>query len=192
MLRYRTHVFVGLLVAALFAVAPGRAEAQAGIKGGFLYSSLKFEDTDDVFDSHNGWTAGVFFGSGRDSVVGVQGEVNVLQKGGSSTSGDLKLYYLQVPVLLRVGGGSSVNVYGLVGPSFDIKIAEKGDDIGFIDEYEGVDVSLTGAIGVEVGKLVLEGRGNWGLRNIAKSTEAFFEGDKLTSRSFALQIGVRF
>lgn len=192
MLRSSKYVFVGLLVAAVFAVMPSRAEAQAGIKGGFLYSTLKFEDTDDVFDSHNGWTAGVFFGTGGDRIVGVQGEVNVLQKGGAVGSTDLKLYYLQVPVLLRVGGGSTVKVYGLVGPSFDVKIAEKGEDISFINEYEGIDVSLTGGVGVEIGKLVLEGRGNWGLRNIAKEATGIFEGDKLTSRSFALQIGVRF
>jgi hypothetical protein len=192
MFRTFGRLIIGALVAGVIAVAPSTAEAQAGIKGGFLYSSLKFENTSDVIDSNNGWTAGVFFGTGKDKIAGVQGEVNVLQKGGSTASGDVKLYYLQVPVLLRVGGGSKVNVYGIVGPSFDVKLAEKGDTLGFVTEFEGVDVSLTGGVGVEIGKLVLEGRGNWGLRNVAKTTSTLFEGEKLTSRSFALQVGVRF
>lgn len=192
MYRLMGRVFAGALVVAVLAVAPSAAEAQAGVKGGLLYSTLKFEDTDDVYESRTGWTAGVFFGSGRNRPVGVQGEVNVLQKGGSDAFGDVKLYYLQVPVLLRIGGGSTVNVYGLVGPSFDIKVAEKVEDVAFVDEYEGVDVSLTGGVGVEIGKLVIEGRGNWGLRNVAKTTSELFEGEKLTSRSFALQVGVRF
>src|SRR5688500_5023868 len=165
MLRSSKYVFVGLLLTAVFAVMPSRAEAQAGIKGGFLYSTLKFEDTEDVFDSHNGWTAGVFFGTKGDKIVGVQGEVNVLQKGGAIGSTDLKLYYLQVPVLLRVGGGSTVNVYGLIGPSFDIKVAEKVEDVAFVDEFEGVDVSLTGGVGVEVRseerRVGKEGRARW-------------------------------
>ena len=192
MFRTFERLMIGALVAGAITLCPSSAEAQAGIKGGFLYSSLKFENTDDVIDSNNGWTAGVFFGTGGDKVAGVQGEVNVLQKGGSAGTGDVKLYYLQVPVLLRVGGGSTVNVYGLVGPSFDVKIAERDNTLGFVTEFEGVDVSLTGGLGVEIGKLVLEGRGNWGLRNVAKTTSTLFQGEKLTSRSFALQVGVRF
>ena len=193
MLRSSKYVFVGLLMTAMFVVMPSRAEAQIGIKGGFLYSTLKFEETDDVFEGRNGWIAGLFFGSGPDNVVGFQSEINILEKGGKTAANDeLKLYYLQNAWLLRVGGGGRVNVYGIVGPALEFKVAEKGqDDVAFISDYNGIDIGLVGGLGVEIGKLVLEGRGNWGLRNVAISTGGL-ENQKLTSRSFALQVGVRF
>ena len=169
---------------------PGKAEAQVGIKGGFLYSSLDFEDAGDVLDSNNGWTAGVFFGPA--GVVALQGEVNFLQKGGSDSTGDIKLYYVQFPVLLRVGGGSTVKIYGLGGPTFDLKIGQGGDESALVTEFEGIDIGITGGLGLEIGKLVLEGRVNWGLKNIAQTVSAILEGEKLTSRSFALQVGLRF
>jgi hypothetical protein len=190
MLRIYERLLIGGLVLAALAVVPGEAEAQVGIKGGFLYSSLDFDDADDVVDSSNGWTAGLFFGTG--GVVALQGEINVLQKGASDAGGDIKLYYVQFPVLLRVGGGSTVKVYGIGGPTFDVKVGESGDELAVVKDFEGIDIGLTAGVGFEVGHFLIEGRANWGLKNIAESVSAILEGDKLTSKSFAIQAGWRF
>jgi len=188
---------VSLLFAAAVALTatlalPSRAEAQAsvGIKGGFLYTSLKFDEADDVFDSRAGWTAGFFFGAKRP--VTVQAELNFLQKRAKDTftQEDISLYYMQVPILLRVGGGDSVHLYGIVGPAFDIKIGET-DNLTVVDEFEGLDIGIMGGIGLELGHFIIEGRGNWGLRNIAKSFTNFDGGD-LKGKTFALQAGFRF
>jgi len=102
----RTLLFLAAL-AFVLAAWPTPALAQSGgIKGGLLYSTLKFDETADVFDSHTGWTAGIFFGSKKDKSVGIQGELNLLQKGGSDGLSDVRLYYLQVPVLAVFSEGA--------------------------------------------------------------------------------------
>ena len=176
----------------VLAVLPAPALAQSGgIKGGLLYSTLKFDETSDVFDSHTGWTAGIFFVSKKDKSVGIQGELNLLQKGGYDGVSDVRLYYLQVPVLARVSAGGAVRVFAVVGPAFDIKIGEKEDELALVQDWEGIDVGFMAGGGFEFGMLIVEARGTWGLRNIAKSV-VIYEGEKLTSKTFALQAGFRF
>ena len=188
----RTRVVIAVLaLGALLVAAPALAQS-GGIKGGLLYSTLKFEDADDVYESHTGWTAGLFFGSSKAKSVGVQGELNFLVKGGDSPAGDVRLYYLQVPILLRVGAGSGVNVYGLVGPAFDIKIGESTPDVAIVQDWEGVDIGFMAGAGFEFGHFIIEGRGTWGIRNIAKSILAPFETETITSATFAIQAGIRF
>ena len=186
-----------LPLAAAFAIVlaltatPAFAQS-GGIKGGFLYSSLSFDKTSDIYDAHNGWTAGIFFGSKKDKSVGLQGELNLVQKGGDDGTGVTSLYYLQVPVLLRVTAGGTVKAFAIVGPSFDVKIAEKSPDLAVVQDWNGIDVGFMAGAGFEIGRLVLEGRGTWGMRNIAKSVTSPLEAEKLTSKTFALQAGFRF
>jgi hypothetical protein len=190
--RTRILLLASLTVLTL-AVTAAPAQAQSGgIKGGFLYSTLSFDETSDVWDSNNGWTAGLFFGSSKEKTAGFLGEINFQQRGGGSAFGDVKLYYLSIPFMLRVGAGDAVNVYAIGGPSFDIKIGESNpDDVDLVQEWEGIDIGITLGGGVEFGFFIVEARVNWGLRNIAKSA-LLFEGEDLKSRSFALQAGVRF
>jgi hypothetical protein len=177
-------------LALIVTAAPALAQS-GGIKGGFLYSTLSFDETSDVWDSNNGWTVGMFFGSAKEKTVGFLGEVNFQQRGGSNELGEVKLYYLSIPFLVRVGAGEEVNVYAIAGPSFDIKVGESQPDVEIVDEWEGIDFGITFGGGFEFGLFIVEARVNWGLRNLAQSA-ALFEGEKLTSRSFALQAGIRF
>ena len=190
--RTRILLLASLTVLTL-AVTAAPAQAQSGgIKGGFLYSTLNFDEASDVWDSNNGWTAGLFFGSSREKTAGFLGEINFQQRGGGSALGDVKLYYLSIPFMLRVGAGDAVNVYAIGGPSLDFKIGESNpDDVDLVQEWEGIDIGITLGGGVEFGFFIVEARVNWGLRNIAKSA-LLFEGQDLTSRSFALQAGFRF
>ena len=194
--RSRTLLLATITVLALVAaVSPAQAQS-GGIKGGFLYSTLNFDETADVWESNNGWTIGMFFGSDRDKTVGFLGEINFQERGGSSALGDIDLYYLSIPILLRVGAGDAVNVYAIVGPSFDIKIGESEDDVDdgveLVQDWEGIDIGITFGGGLEFGgHFLVEARVNWGHRNIAANA-LLFEGEKLTNRSFALQAGIRF
>jgi hypothetical protein len=120
------------------------------------------------------------------------GEVNLLAKKGTEGGEAVNLYYVQVPVLLRVNAGSrsrsGVSVYGIVGPAFDIKVSDDSGDFAIVDEYEGFDVGILGGVGVELNRFIIEGRGTWGLRNIAKD----FMASELKSRTFAILAGIRF
>jgi hypothetical protein len=191
MIRSIRRAAVAAVLMVLLAPATARAQG-VGIKGGLLYSTFSFDGISDVIDSDTGWMAGVFFGGNRDGIAGIMGEVNLLAKRGTEGDEDLTLYYVQVPVLLRLNGGSrstgGVSVYGIVGPAVDLKIGDDLGDVAMVDEYEGFDVSIVGGAGIELGRFILEARGTWGLRNIAKD----FEAAELKSRTFAILAGVRF
>lgn len=183
---------VAILAAAVLAV-PTVALAQGvgvGVKGGYLYSSFKFDDASDVIDSSNGWMAGIFFGGNRPGTVGVMGEVNLLAKRGSVMGDDSTIYYAQIPVLLRINGGSQsrggASVYGIVGPAIDIKVGESLSSGFDADDLENADISIVGGVGVEIKRFIIEGRGTWGLRSLSK------DGPDIKSRTFALLVGLRF
>ncbi len=167
-------------------VAPTLAEAQGigiGVKGGFLHSSF---DATNALDSGEGFQAGLFVGGDRNGTVGFMGEFNIQGR----KSGDLTIYYFQVPALLRLNFGASSpsgpSVYGIVGPALDLKFA---DDIeASIDAIESVDVSLVAGIGFEIARFIVEGRGSWGFRNIAKESTVV----DVKTTTFAILFGIRF
>jgi hypothetical protein len=168
-------------------VAPSFAQAQGvgvGVKAGYLHSSF---DVANAFNSGGDrWQAGLFFGGNRPGAVGFMGEFNVQ----SRKVGDASAYYFQVPALLRLNVGSSSasgpSVYGIVGPALDLRFA---DDLDVnIDAIESVDVSLVAGVGFEIARFIIEGRGSWGFRNIAKQSTIV----DVKQRTFTILFGVRF
>ena len=192
----RRIVRVAVIAAIAVAMLPRPAFADGfgiGAKGGFVYSSLKFSDANDVFNSKAGWMAGIFFGS--KSPFGVLAEINYLVKRTTdvATGANTDLRYLDIPLMLKVNIGSThangVSFYVFGGPGFDFKVGESISNIAQVQTYENFDFSLIVGAGVEITRFIIEGRGMWGLRNIAVNN--FGAGD-LHSRSFALLFGLRF
>jgi len=188
---------LAVLAALIALTVPTLAEAQGvgvGLKGGYLYSSFDLEGVSDVIDNSNGWMAGIFFGGNRPGTVGVMGEVNLLAKSGESEDGmdTATIYYLQVPLLLRINGGSrsrsGVSVYGIAGPAVDLKIGEDLGNISDTDEFESVDIGLVLGAGVELARFIIEGRYEKGLRNIYSDAD----GVEVKTQTFAILVGVRF
>ena len=194
MTRVCRRMAVVLAVVPMWLAGPPLAEAQGigvGIKGGFLHTSF---DAGTALDSGNGWMAGLFFGGNRPGTVGVMGEFNVLAKTGEAGNIDTNIYYLQVPALLRINIGSSNSGlrsaigYGIIGPAVELKVGDDLANLGDPLDLESVDVSLVGGIGFEIARFIIEGRGTWGLRNIAKQAHQM---DTKTS-TFAILVGLRF
>ncbi len=189
-LRVRRIAFVALV--SVFLAAPALTEAQGigiGVKGGFLHSSF---DATEALDSGGGWLAGLFFGGNRPGTIGFMGEFNILAKKSDTPAGTSTLYYFQIPALLRVNIGSSgtgVNnaiVYGIAGPALDLLFK---DELAIsTDVVERVDVSIVAGAGFEISRFIIEGRGTWGFRNIAKGTDA----RDVRSTTFAILAGLRF
>ena len=189
---FRVLVIVAALLP-IYSAVPAHAQGVGvGMKGGYLYTSFDFDGVSDVLDSSNGWMAGLFFGGNRPGTVGLMGEINVQAKRGELGAESRTIYYLRVPALLRVNVGSrstgGVSAYGIAGPALDLKVGEDLGNFTNIDEIESVDVSLVAGIGVEITRLIIEGRGTWGFRNIAKQSSA---GDVKT-RTFAILLGLLF
>jgi outer membrane protein with beta-barrel domain len=180
------------------AVAPPQSSGHSqgfgiGAKVGPLFSSLN----DPAYSNRTGLIGGLWFGGNRNGVVGVMGELLYAKKGANLTnaSTNVDLYYLEIPVLLRInigsGSASGARVYGLVGPSVDVLLKGKQNDIDVKDNYESVDVGLKFGIGVEYLRMLIEAQENIGLRNVLKVGDAGGVTE-VKNKTFAILVGVRF
>jgi hypothetical protein len=184
-MRFLRGLAMGLL---LLLALPAASQAQGvGVKGGFLYPTFKFNDFDQVINGNTGWMAGLFFAD-RAPGVHAAAELNFLQKKGTYNNENLSINYFQIPIFVRGNFGSTGAIgYVFGGPNFDFKIGE-GSKITLFNDYAGFDFGLTAGVGGEFSLFIVEIRGTWGLRNIAKD----FTASELKTRSFAGLIGIRF
>ncbi len=184
-----------IAVLALMAVigSASIAAADSGIKFGPTFP--KFSTDTTKFDGRTGWEGGVFFGGKRSGVFGLQGEINWIRKSGEFgiEGQDFRIDYLQLPALLRLNIGSTsasgFGVYGIIGPAVDIKIADEIEGVTIDDGFENADVSLIFGGGLEVARIIVEGRYTKGLRRI---NNLFSAPTEIKSQSFALLFGLRF
>jgi hypothetical protein len=187
--RSRARVFVLALV--VIASSASTATADSGIKFGPTFAKFS-SDTFD-FNSRTGWHGGLFFGGKRSGVFGLQGELNWIRKQAGIDGQNIRIDYLQVPALLRLNIGSrsanGLGVYGIAGPAVDIKIADEIQGITLDNGFEGADVSLIFGGGIEVARIIVEGRYTKGFRRINK---AFAMPAEIKTQSFSLLFGIRF
>lgn len=166
-----------------------------GVKGGLLFSKLSQANVD--YKNNNGFEAGIFFGGNRPGVLGVMGEILYAKKGAKGSLGvqTLDNYYLEIPILMRLNIGSANKntgaiVYGIAGPVFDILLKSQLDGVDVKSRYESLDIGIIGGAGIEVSRFLVEGRYNWGLRNVLKASGG--STTEVKNRSFALLAGLRF
>jgi hypothetical protein len=195
------------LVPAVFvvlAVLPVAAQAQvAGFKAGMSFSTLTADG--EATGSVNGFTGGLFVRFGMGSAA-VQPELLYVEKGVSRPGQEVRLDYIEIPLLLMLplGRGTSVPfVYS--GPAFSFEIgcrlSDGGDCFenaaGDDEDFSGIGIGVgsprrrhdIGAIiggGVHLplgpGALTLEGRYNFGLLDLRQGGE----GDAVRNRSGAV------
>jgi hypothetical protein len=166
-------------------------------------SGRRLQDRSDLRGFHerrarhqpsHGWHGGIFIGGNRDGVVGWQTEFNWLRRAGDTPLGEgFHIDYLQVPILLRFNiGTNSKNgfaIYGIGGPAFEFKIADEINGVTIDDAFEGTDVGFVVGAGMEITRLILEGRYEWGFLRINK---AFADVEEIKTRSFTILVGIRF
>ena len=169
------------------------AAAEGGIKFGPTFAKFSSDARD--FKTRTGVHGGIFFGGNRSGAIGLQGEVNWIRKRAATELGDqgIRIDYLQVPVLLRLNAGTdSPNgfaLYGIAGPAIDIKIADEIEGITLDDGFEGADVSLVFGGGIEVARIIVEGRYTKGFRRI---NQLFEEPAEIKTQAFTILFGIRF
>jgi hypothetical protein len=213
-MRLRSRSFIGitafaalLLAASSTAFAQGQITTQTtisddddhqgigiGIKGGPLFSSFNSDVADHPLDSRTGWIGGLFIGGNRPGIVGVAVDLLFARKKVGTPDGDVTLDYLDIPVLLRVNAGSSslggVNVFGVIGPDFQLRLKGKVNfDDSIDDQTAGADVGIAAGAGIEITRFIVEGRYTRGFRSLAKDLSA---DQKITTQSFSVMFGVRF
>ena len=189
-------VFPAVLVVALAGNARSAYADGIGVgaKVGPLFTTYSADNLN--FKNKTGLMGGIWFGGNRSGAVGIMGEVMYAKKSAETQipSATTDLYYLEIPVLLRVNVGSrsreKVAGYVIVGPAADIKLKAKQNDLDVSDNYEGLDIGVIGGAGVEINRFLVEGRINWGLRNVVAGNLA--NTTKITTRTVAILFGVRF
>ena len=189
-------LFTGFVLASLTIVArPASADGVGvGAKIGPLFPSVS-SDNIKSFKNRTGWMGGIWFGGNRSGDVGIQGEVMYARKNVPDQLGrDLDLYYLEIPIMLRLNFGSSnrerVAGYIIAGPAFDVNLKSELQGIEIKDLYEDLDIGVIGGAGVEITRFLIEARYNWGLRNVINGNLA--TTTEIKTRTFAILFGVRF
>lgn len=187
------YVRLAALVVLTLAGSASLALAQgAGIKVGPTFDTFSADALD--FNNRTGIHMGLFVGGSRDKVLGFQTEFNWLRKRAETAAEqEIRIDYLQIPVLLRLNAGSSSPngpaLYGMLGPGFEFKIADEIQGFTLDDSFEGTDVSLLFGGGLEVARIIVEGRYEKGLRRINKTFSSLSD---IKKQSFTILFGVRF
>jgi hypothetical protein len=196
----RTCRLVSIGVLAVL-VSVGHASAQEiTVKGGLASSAIAFDreayGVPDVDERRSGFVFGASIMPRGADRGGWQIEALVVQKGARNLlrrNDQLEFTYIEIPILLHVDfwqkGNSSA--FFTAGPSLAVNIqatyVDDGvpEDIG--NDIEKVDFGLNLGIGLELGRVVLEGRSNWGMRSAFKVDDVDFK-----QRTLLLTAGVRF
>jgi hypothetical protein len=203
-MRIPTLVLCFLLLAGVSA-----ASAQGlsfGAKGGVNFANIAIspEVDDDVnFNYILGLAAGAFVVWPVTERLDVQPEVLYSRKGVEIGQPPAKvkaeLDYLEIPVIaryrLRSVGGAPLRVFG--GPSFGFRLRARekarfgGETMerDISEEIERFDLGLVGGAGVEIGRIVIDGRYTWGVADIDSEKE---DDVKVRNRVISVMGGFRF
>lgn len=192
-MTFRSAIRVAALTMFAIAASASTAAADGGIKFGPTFAKFSSDSLD--FKTRTGVHGGIFFGGNRTGVIGLQGEINWIRKRTATelSNQTIRIDYLQVPVLLRLNAGtdspSGFALYGIAGPAVDFKIADEIEGITLDDGFEGADVSLVFGGGIEVARIIVEGRYTKGFRRINK---LFVDFTDIKTQAFTILFGVRF
>lgn len=213
-MRVARSVRIAVLVLAALAWPAARAAAQArqssdsadsyGVKAGVLWTTLDLTIPDFIISENQqiGFTAG-FFGSTRlGGPLYLDLEVLVTTKGAKYDFADfeneLRLTYLELPVLARVGvlRAGAVTAYVSGGPSFAFKLKEvqkeAGEETSVDDEVKKWDVGIAMGGGVSFGSWVVDARYTLGLIDIVDVDTAGFAEPTAKNRAISVTFGYRF
>jgi len=165
-----------------------------GVLGMLTWPSINvIDESDDHIKSRTGWGVGGWIGGNRNGRVGFVGEfIYGVRKATSQEEGegdfdvDFEIFQIAAPFHINFGSRSrnGVGGYIVVGPSFTFNLGQKGNGVDFpsAEEFGGVDIGIIGGAGIEFYRVAIEGRGNWGLKEISD------EGDftKIKTTTFEL------
>ena len=186
---------IALVALALFsAPAPAAAQATIGVKGGINLARLSFADG-TVNDWNTGLVGGAFFGGNHEKRVSFRVEALLSIKGAKDGATTYKFTYLEIPVLARYNFASSAHarasVFGGPAVAFRLQAKASGGQAGDLkDAVESIDMGAVVGAGVEINKLVVDARYEFGLLNLLKNATDMTEFIK--NQCITVMVGVRF
>ena len=203
-----------VLLTALLVTLPAMVAGQSalGIRGGLSIASFGGDDAEDL-DSKTGLSISGFFDVPLSGIIGFQVGAGFVQKGFTETElgidVELKLGYIEVPLLLTLSPTTSGNVGFdfFVGPSFgfntgcDLSVTDDSTTLTFECDDPSLDIDIKSyEVGAMVGaglnlaltenaSLVLDVFYNLGLTKIDDSGAA---DDDVKNRAFSILVGASF
>lgn len=204
----KSVVFALPLAAILLSVPASTSAQQIGIKGGINFATITPEEDDDPEPSRRrGPIGGVWVNTPLGSRLSLQVEALFSEKGMEIEIPEigldyakLRLHYLEVPVLARFAFGEPVTptrvfVVGGLAPAFELGARSTVSIDGEVrsqrygDQIKPFDLGLVGGIGVEFGRVAVEGRYTHGLLHINEDDNG---DDRIRNRVFSVIAGFRF
>jgi hypothetical protein len=197
------------LVAAAVLVPTTASAQQVGVKAGVNFASLS-NASDFIPDDGQrmGLVGGLFvtvpaterFAFQIEGLYTEKGLTADFEEDGIAIDGNLRLQYLEVPVLGRANfatQGSSTNFYIVAGaaPAFKLDARLKVEALGeeetedLSDDMESFDLGLVGGAGVEFGRFGVEARYTHGLLSVSKDDD---DDSPVKNKVFAVTVGYRF
>ncbi len=141
-----------------------------GLKGGVNFATLNFDDNSDVntrTSFHIGGLAHIHLAK----QFAIQPELMYSGQGAKYTGGDIKLSYINVPVIAQYMFGMGLRLE--TGPQFGFLVGAKTGDIDVKDQFNGFDVSWAfGAGYITPSGFGVDARYNLGLTDISDGNES--------------------
>ena len=135
-----------LFVFALVTVISAQAQVGFGLRVGANYSDFRGDDapnTDRIFGAHAGLTANIPVSA--DNFFSVQPELLFSMKG-AKNGDELRLYYIDLPVLARVNTGL---LYFEGGPQLSVNVGDNIDDNALFEpDFKRTGLGYVAGIGV--------------------------------------------
>jgi hypothetical protein len=197
---------ISVIIALVISTAAAAQGVQGGIEAGLastslsnITSAINFGGPVDV-ERRTGLAIGAFVRVVVKPAVAVQIEALYATKGASPTDGtnklEIKLSYLDVPVLIQIAPSPTGPFYLMFGPSVNFNLGAKTidpipdnveDDVA--DEIANVEFSVVAGAGIRVKRGIVEVRYVAGLTDIGDSVRL---AAPVKNRGLLLIAGVRF
>jgi hypothetical protein len=180
MKRFIRFIFIAL---SLVCIQTAAQESALGLKGGLNFSNLNGDDisgTDGKFVYHVGGFARV----GITDFVALQPEAIYSLKGADSDQGDLRLSYIDVPILAKLYLSDHLNLHA--GPQFGILLNAESDFNGITtdvkEQYSTLDFAAAAGLEYELSMgLVFGARYHLSLSSIGEDYESSVTVNGVTS-----------
>jgi hypothetical protein len=188
----RLPLATALTLASLAPTTP--ALAQLGVKAGLSFATLSESSTSPDFRNQTGFAAGVSLGLPLGGVFVLQPEALYAEKGakGATSSNDLKVAYLDVPLLLRLTIPTpGLAPFAVGGPQASFQLRCELGQSDCDQDFAGTDYGVAVGAGVRIGGglgFTVEARYTQGLKDINRVSQGF---DSKT-RTFFILAGLSF
>jgi hypothetical protein len=169
------------LIALLLIISSGaNAQFKFGLGGGVNLANVSGDISNN--ESLTGFNGGIMMEIKLPVKIGIEADVLYSLKGSSLGGNDMKLSYIDIPLVLKIYSLKVISFQ--LGPQYSVLASATYDGNDIKELYESSDISAVAGIGVDVSKLHVSARYNFGLTSIDAT------GGNLKNNMLTLSVGL--